>query len=514
MTIDPQQYAPQHHLIAQVGILTADRPLLLKRALASYIVNVRDRREIEYVVFDDSSNAAGLNASREVAREVRREYNVQVRFAGRKERAAYVRRLCEYTGESQAILTGTLLVEDGYTLGQNRNALLLDSAGVPCFFADDDTLCTPVLPPVIETTKIKVSSGEHPSDYWCFTNSNEARTKTRNFESDFLAAHEELLGKTIGELDGRVLTGKSPDSGSIHQRVENPDSRVRITFNGLVGDCGWGTPFGLWHEPMGYLAFAGASLQRLINSEEFYRQVILSRQLLRVTTCEMISDFSFSMLTFCGLDNREMLPPNPPRQRGQDLVFGQILLRCFEGAVSGHVPLALGHEPVPSRRFWPGEITRSAAGVDLCRLLIETVGGCEFQTDEITAGQRVQALGRHFFRIAGLSDKSLAEFFKKRLYESNRRFRQQFMARVESLRPLGGAYAADVARYFQNLRAAELRETYWIPLDLWSIDGAGSAVRRLRENLVDFGRLLDVWPATFQAAKLLRRDGVRLSVPI
>jgi hypothetical protein len=152
--------------------------------------------------------------------------------------------------------------------------------------------------------------------------------------------------------------------------------------------------------------------------------------------------------------------------------------------------------------------------VDLCRLLIETVGSCEFQTDEITAGQRVQALGRHFLRIAGLSDKSLAEFFKKRLYESNRRFRQQIMARVESLCAVGGAYAGDVARYFQNLRAAELREAYWIPLDLWSIDGAGSAVRRLRENLTDFGRLLDVWPATFQAAKLLRRDGVRLSVPI
>jgi hypothetical protein len=265
---------------------------------------------------------------------------------------------------------------------------------------------------------------------------------------------------------------------------------------------------------MGYLAFAGASLQRLIRSEEFYRQVLLSRQLLRVTTRQMISDFSFSMLTFCGLDNREMLPPNPPRHRGQDLVFGQILLRCFEAVVSGHVPLALGHDPVPSRRFWPGEITRSAAGVDLCRLLIETVGACEFQSGEFTAGQRLQALGRHFLGIAALPEESLAEFFKKRLYESNRRFRQQIMDRVESLPAMGEAFAADVARYFQNLRAGEIRETYWIPLDLWSIDGAGSAIRGLRENLASFGRLLDVWPATFQAAKLLRQDGVRLSVPV
>ena len=514
MTLSPQQYTPQHHLIAQVGIMTADRPSLLKRALESYIAKVKADREVEYVVFDDSKDAAGRNASLEVAKEARRKYNVHVRFAGREERAEQVRRLCEYAGESPAILTGGLLLENGYTLGQNRNALLLDSAGVACFFADDDTLCTPVLPPVIEKTKIKISSGEDPSDYWCFTNLHQARARTKTFESDFLAAHEELLGKTIGQLEGRVVAGESLRSGLVHQRLENPGSTVRITFNGLLGDCGWGTPFGLWHEPMGYLAFTGASLQRLIHSEEFYRHVITSRQLLRVTTREMISDFSFSMLTFCGLDNREMLPPNPPRQRGQDLVFGQILLRCFEAALSGHVPLALGHEPVPSRRFWPGEITRSAGGVDLCRLLIETVGDCEFQSGEITADQRLQALGRHFLGIAALPDKSLAEFFKKRLYESNRRFRQQIMARMESLPVMGEAYAADVARYFQNLCAGEIRETYWIPLDLWSIDGAGSAIRRLRENLVDFGRLLGVWPATFHAAKLLRQDGVRLSVPV
>jgi hypothetical protein len=252
----------------------------------------------------------------------------------------------------------------------------------------------------------------------------------------------------------------------------------------------------------------------LISSEDLYQQALLSRQLLRVTTSEMLSDFAFSMLTFCGLDNCEMLPPNPPKQRGQDLVFGQILLKCFPGAVSGHVPVALGHEPIPPRKFWPGEITRSAAGVDLCRLIIEAVSDCEFQPGEITAGQRLQALGHHFLRIARLPDKSLAKFFERRLYESNRHFAQKIIARMESLPAAQTSYATDVNRYFQKLRASEAREDYWIPLDLWSVDGAASAVRRLRENFTDFGRLLDAWPGTFEAAKLLRREGVRLSVPV
>jgi hypothetical protein len=514
MEIDPQQDTARHRLIAQLGIMTADRPLLLKRALASYIVNNSDRGEIEYVVFDDSRNESGMNASREVAREVRREYDVEVRFAGRHERAAYVRRLCDYTGASPAILDGALLVENGYTLGQNRNALLLDTAGVSCFCADDDTLCTPVLPAVIESSNLKISSGEDPSDYWCFAGPIEAGTGARDFEIDCLIAHEELLGKTIGELDGRVISGRSLASGNCPGRLQNPESRIRITFNGLAGDCGWGAPFGLWHEPMGYLAFAGASLQRLIRSEEFYQQAILSRQLLRVTTCKTISDFSFSMLTFCGLDNREMLPPNPPRQRGQDLVFGQILLKCFEGIVSGHIPIALGHDPVPPRRFWPGEMIRSAAGVDLCRLLIEAIGDCEFRSGEDTAGERLQALGRHFLSIGSLPVKSLAELFKKRLFESNRRFRQRLMTRVDSLRSSGLAYAADVDRYFNKLQKSEAREDYWIPLDLWSVNRAASAVQQLREDLTEFGQLLHIWPGIFEAAKSLRRDGVRLSVAV
>jgi hypothetical protein len=263
---------------------------------------------------------------------------------------------------------------------------------------------------------------------------------------------------------------------------------------------------------MGYLAFTGASLQRLISSESHYRQAILSRQLLRATTSEMLSDFSFSMLTFCGLDNCEMLPPNPPKQRGQDLVFGQILQRCFPGAVSGHVPVALAHEPIPSRRFWPGEITRSAAGVDLCRLIIEMVRDCEFRSRDLTAGQRLRALGQHFLHVAGLQDQSLAEFCARRLRESNKHFARQITARMESLPGQAGFYAADVDRYFEKLRASEVREDYWIPLDLWSVRGAASAVRQMRENLTAFGRLLDAWPVIFEAAKRLRREGVRLSV--
>ena len=157
---------------------------------------------------------------------------------------------------------------------------------------------------------------------------------------------------------------------------------------------------------------------------------------------------------------------------------------------------------------------RSAAGVDLCRLMIEIINDCEFKTDEITAGQRLQAVGRHFLRVARLPDNYLAKYFENRLHESNTHFAQKIIASMEFLCGPAGAYVADVNRYLEKLRTSEVRENYWIPLDLWSIHGAASAVRQLRENLIVFGRLLDVWPGTFEAAKRLRRDGRRLSVPV
>jgi hypothetical protein len=264
---------------------------------------------------------------------------------------------------------------------------------------------------------------------------------------------------------------------------------------------------------MGYLAFEGPSLERLARSEASYRAAIQSRQLLRVTASPALADASFSMLTFCGLDNRELLPPNLPSQRGQDLVFGQILWRCFVDAVFGHVPFALVHDPAPARKFWPGELTRSAAGIDLCRLTIEAIGLLEFRPEEIAPPDRLQALGRHLVRLAELPGKTLGEILTEGLRESNRRFERAIKARVPQTRT-AAHYVDDVAGFFAKLKQSEAREDFWVPLDLWTTDGPAKAEMRARQSLREFGELLYHWPAIVGAARMLRQDGVRVSVPV
>ena len=504
--------------ISGVGIMTAGRPVLLQRALASYVAQTMGSRAgLEYIVFDDSKESNERRASFEVARTAQVRFGVRIRFAGWDERAGYVRQLHECSGVPKEVLEYALLGRAGYTLGQNRNALLLDSAGSLFFAADDDTVCAPALLPEPAGTHLALCGGSDPSQYWCFPDSAVGRSGVRFVTTDFLAAHERLLGWTVRELNPTTPAENRANDRqftAIWRRLAGPDSRVKITLNGLLGDCAWGAPFGLWHEPIGYLAFDGASLERLITTEKYYRESILSRQLLRITPGPVISDLSFSMLPFWAFDNRELLPPNLPNHRGQDLIFGQTLWVCFEKAVAGHIPLALVHDPVPPRRFWPGEIQRSAAGVDLCRLVIEAIRLCKWDYATASPALRLQTLGDHLKQMAELPTQVLAGNLMERLHESNRLLENRLNAQAEAVIDRAPYYADDVSRYVAAVKAAQSREHYWLPLDLFLPRGAAEVAKSVRQTFMNFGALLGCWPTMVEAAKLLRQRGVRISATV
>jgi hypothetical protein len=392
----------------------------------------------------------------------------------------------------------------------------LDTVGSLYFSADDDTVCAPVLPQQEIDRGLTVCVDSDPSEYWCFPDFADARTRGRFVNIDFLAAHEQLLGRSVKQLDSMSAANDRcrQQSLALGRCLTSPDNQVRITMNGLLGDCGWGAPFGLWHEAMGYLAFRDSSLERLTASEHHYREVTLSRQMLRVSTGPILSDLSFSMLTFWGFDNRDLLPPNLPTHRGQDLIFGQTLWRCFDTAIAGHIPVALVHDPVPARRFWRGEMQRSAVGIDLCRLVIEAIKLCKRNDAASTPQRRLQILGDHFKQLAELPTAALAASITERLYESNRLLEHTISERARTLTERAPYYADDVNRYVAALKEAQRRQQYWLPLDLFLPGGAAQAEKKVRSTFMKFGALLDHWPVIVEAAKLLRQDGVRLSSTI
>jgi len=495
-------------------MLTADRPGLLGRGLNSYIENAaKHLRQVEYVVFDDSKNPANRHANLEVARALARNFKVKIRFAGVDERTRFVRYLEEFPGISKHVLKNALLSSQGYTLGQNRNALLLDSVGTLFLCVDDDTVCTLVAPPS-PAAGLEFCAGEDPSEFWCFRDSAEACATASPVDEDLLGAHEVLLGKTVEEVCRSVPNAHTKDRRLGLLAVRSADSVVRITLNGLLGDCAWGAPFGFWHAPMGFLAFQGASLERLISSDEYYRQTMRSRQVLRITSSPVLSDASFSMLTFWGLDNRALLPPNVPLNRGQDLVFGQLLWKCFSKAVFGHVPLAVVHDPMAPRRFWNGEIFRSAAGVDCCRLMIEAIALCDLSATRTSPRERLKLLGVHLMRLADLPGKALGKQLLEQLHLSNRRFAREIVERASQLQGRGHLYTSDVFRYCEKVKAAESRGDYWVPLDLRLGGAAWDSEERTQAVLRQFGELLVEWSDIVEGARQLRQAGLRLSLPV
>src|SRR4029077_16768409 len=103
------------------------------------------------------------------------------------------------------------------------------------------------------------------------------------------------------------------------------------------------------------------------------------------------------------MDNRDLLPPFMPVRRGQDMIFGMTLARCCHDALAAHLPWALVHVPVEKRRFWDGEMRRSASGYDTARLLIDCITSKEFGSTRNGWGEQMRILGRHLVELGNLS---------------------------------------------------------------------------------------------------------------
>ena len=316
--------------------MTHERPAALARALDSYLDNcARHGRAVEVVVMDDSRSPGARASGRDLLSSRVRERGAVVSYAGVDEKAAFAEALVA-RGLPPSVVRFALAPGRASTAGANRNALLLHTVGDAFFSADDDTLCQ-VASPLEPREGLAVASGGDPADHWFFPDRASALGAVAFVDRDVLAGHEALLGRDV-----RGLLHASPDGGGdagLRGRLAARGGRVLATFNGLVGDSGWGAPFGSWLAPMGYLAMRGPSLRRLCASEPGYRAAVTSREIVRVVDRLHVGDPSFSMMGFAGLDNRGLLPPFCPIGRGEDNVFGAVLAASAPDACVGHLPL-------------------------------------------------------------------------------------------------------------------------------------------------------------------------------
>jgi hypothetical protein len=508
MADDVMDLADTHSpvLIKTIGCVTRDRVEGLQRALTSYIENNRRfGRTNDFAVMDDSPAPAMRNSYRRMLRGLKSERGVEILYAGFEEKIRFAKKLIDTKAMPAEVVRAALFDVENFglvTIGANLNALLLHTIGDPLLSVDDDTVCRIALAPELSEQCVFGStqrfSPVDPCEVYTFADRDAALSAANFALMDILAIHERFLGQSMrGSL-----------SASISKDETSARGRVAVTLNGLLGDCGWGSPFY-------YLLLNDDSLRRLVQSEASYRASCTSREMWRTVNAPTISAATDNMMaTFFGLDNRQLLPPFIPITRGADYIFGVTISKCFDDLLFAHLPWSLLHLPLEVRKFSQGEITRSAAGVDIDALVSVLLKSCEFDGGETHGAEKLKKVGAHLEALGTMHAPQFAEFARAKVVDEIAALILHLEERLSNSSNAPDYWRQDVERCVAVLRQSALREDVYLPLDLLYNRSPDEAREKTRRLVQKFGQLLRWWPEMRLAAHGLRENGHRLAQPV
>jgi hypothetical protein len=444
------------------------------------------------VVDDDPIGVAGRAPVRAALRALQATGDETIRYAGAIEKTRFADALAGESSISREIIDFALFGDRRCTLftGANRNGLLLDTIGNLVFGADDDTLAHAAAAPQ-STVPISYSSEYEPREFWFFPDRRAALETVAPTDSDFLASHEQLLGRVPAEVGGPAAA----------------DGSVTITLPGLVGDSGMGSPHYI-------LTLTGASRERLLFSRTTYTSALRSREVLRTVRQPTIAASPFCMTTFFGFDNRLLLPPFFPVERNSDGVFGVTVQRVIEGSCVAFLPSVLLHAPPEHRAFAGDEAWTEPKRVRIADVLLASILVHEARL--LTAGpaERLLHLGRYLRQLASLNALEFEAFVRSAQELRNLTFTALLEARLSEHGGSPSFWADDARKAIEFLRRTTLMTDYIVPRDVGNardVDGARSLTREL---VAKFGGLLEVWPTLVESARRLRAKGCRVSEPV
>lgn len=477
--------------ISTVGFVTRDRIPTLERGLTSFIENRQAFGGSHgFAVLDDSPSAATRQGYRDMLRTLSARYAVDVRYGGREEKEAYAARLSQRGGFDPALVAFALFGPDNgeATYGANRNALLLDTVGEQLISADDDSVCRITPSPHAGDG---VSLTAQPFETWFFPDPQATLRATAEEERDVVALHGQLLGRDVGsylsQLDAEASIDLDRLSGPLATGLRTHGARVLATLTGTVGDSGadMATPL---------LFSTGATRERLLGSEAACESAFTSRQVHHGVGRLTINEGTFfRTTTTCGLDNRRLLPPFFPVYRGEEVVFAEILSRCFTSCV-GYLPWALWHSPPEPRAFsLEAGVPRRSRPEGM--LVAEWVKRYEPAAPPGEPGERLRGLGRHFVGLASLPAIDFEEALRVVELDYAAGQLRAFQKLLAHYKGSPGFWAQRVERAVETLRARTNA-----PLPAPESGGWDVLVRRVMQ----FGELLQAWPDLVEVARDLR----------
>ncbi|MEM1155352.1 MAG: hypothetical protein AAGI44_14535 [Pseudomonadota bacterium] len=356
----------------RVFIITCDRPESAKRLLESILHAGQLSQHAALFLIDDSRVPENRALNRKAVIEFNLISPTDMYYVGEEEQQTLIHGLLEQLPE-HADGVRFLLDRDHWkgekTFGRARTLALLFSVGYRAIVLDDDVLCQAALPPIAEENVGFGSGSMRKSSFYPSFNNMLGNVTEAGF--DPLSGHARLLGRTLGSAlhlinDGPLLPEQLSGANAALANVLKANSPILVTQCGSLGDPGTGTH---WVQHL-----STDSVRRLLSAPQGVRSAIENRCCWLGSSRHNIFKMPF-MSQVTGLDNSHLLPPYFPAYRGEDTLFGAMLVTMHASSVTLEYPWAVPHLPLnPKQKNMSSPIAdRSGLMLLLARYLTEKI---------------------------------------------------------------------------------------------------------------------------------------------
>lgn len=491
--------------ITTVALMTCDRPSFLLNSLESYLCNTTTYgRHLRHLISDDSRGSLNL----EILHELKTHYSESIEYIGREQRTLLIEKLAS-AGFSRDVVEFALfgLHPTIPTYGASRNSVLLATSGEMVFNADDDTVCQPVLPRTARE-EIRLGSEFRIQELRAFENRTTLLDSIQPINSDFLGAHESLLGlsprrimATYEKKFGMGAVSTAWMNGTMMAQVQEEDSRVRLTLNGLYGDSGM-------TDAETFLFLEGDNRKIVVESESEFMRAMKSREITKFSNSTVLSPAGQIMTTFFGLDNRTLNPPFFPMFRNEDDLFGNLIGAGVSGSLMAHLPEMLLHNPESNRSYH--DLNHAALSFipypnELITFILDERG---LKKVKGPASTQMRWSGSILVEIATMDRTAFVALLTKvqsHLLAQSLINYEGVLSRNNRRPP----YWAKMVRQLIDSHYASLKNkaSLLVPPELHNLYGGDRAIEELKRSIRLYGQLLQQWPDMIEAVKTFVRAG-------
>lgn len=398
-----------------------------------------------------------------------------------------------------------------YTVGANRNTMLLATIGKTIISNDDDVFGKYTDLSFGKQNNITFTSNKDPTEITFFDGIKEIESTVTLKNDNIMSYHQSYIGQKAEDLiNSRMNTIKRislENMGvSFFKKLQSYDSspafpyrtRVRAVYSGVCGDSGMG--------PSRYILFRNGNERRQIEqSFKEYMKCIEKRSVLWGVTSPTILESPLFRATHFSLYNKEMLPPFFPVGRNEDSIFALLLNRCYSSGTIALLPISILHKPSKPRSYTRDDLyTVQLRMADIINIIILAIPEDQFV---FSPDERLINIGKFIKNLGTLPLLQFEEYLYS-LWLNRVKTQTSYYNYLLSIHKESPSYwAEDIFQIIDAYENYSLNNCYIVPSDFNPTKGETLDDNELckRERCRDavrlFGELLIWWPYIYNTVK-------------